>query len=77
MNFQLMSREKIKKYYENKIDDIADENKREELLDKLEEIDDLLFSLDFDIDEELENQESDYIEEAIDDYEMYIRSVRF
>ena len=57
-----MTRQEIIKFYENKIDDIVDENKREELLDKLEEIDDLLFSLDFDIDEELEHQESDYIE---------------
>lgn len=75
MNFQLMSREKIKEYYENKIDDIADKTKREELLDKLDEIDTLLHELDGDIDEELEKQEDNYIEDEIQDDYNYYREV--
>ena len=68
-------RNKLKKYYENLIDDIEDEKKREQLLDKLEEIDDELFELDYDIKNEIENQE--YIEDEIgNDYEFYLRSVR-
>lgn len=74
MNFQLMSRGKIKEYYENKIDDIADETKREELLDKLDDIDTLLLELDMNIDEEIENQE-DHIEDEIGDDYNYYRSV--
>ena len=57
-----MNRQQIVKYYENKIDDVADEQVREKLLDKLDEIDTLLLELDGDIDEEIENQESDYVE---------------
>ena len=69
-------RDKFKKYYENLIDDIADEDKREQLLDKLEELDDMIFELDYEIKEEIENQESDYIEDEIgDNYELYLRSV--
>lgn len=70
-------RDKFKKYYENLIDDIADEDKREQLLDKLEELDDMIFELDYEIKEEIENQESDYIEDEIgNDYELYLRTVR-
>ena len=70
-------RDKFKKYYENLIDDIADEEKREQLLDKLEEIDDMIFELDYEVKEEIENQESDYIEDEIgNDYELYLRTVR-
>ena len=68
-------RNKLKKYYENLIDDIEDEEKREQFLDKLEEIDDELFELDYDIKEEIGNQE--YIESELEnDYELYLRSVR-
>lgn len=68
-------RNKLKKYYENLIDDIEDEEKREQFLDKLEEIDDELFELDYDIKKEIENQE--YIESKLEtDYELYLRSVR-
>ena len=68
-------RNKLKKYYENLIDDIEDEEKKEQFLDKLEEIDDELFELDYDIKDEIENQE--YIEDEIgNDYEHYLRSVR-
>lgn len=70
-------RNKLKKYYENLIDDIEDGEKKEQFLDKLEEIDDMIFELDYDIKEEIENQESDYIEDEIgNDYEFYLRSVR-
>ena len=70
-----MNRLEMKKYYENKIDDIQDEHTREKFLDKLEEIDDMLFELDTKIDEEVENQE-DYIEDEIqDDYEYFRRVV--
>ena len=70
-------RDKFKKYYENLIDDIADEEKREQLLDKLEELDDMIFELDYEIKEEIENQESNYIEDEIgNDYELYLRTVR-
>ena len=70
-------RDKFKKYYENLIDDIEDEEKREQLLDKLEELDDMIFELDYEIKEEIENQESDYIEDEIgNDYELYLRTVR-
>lgn len=68
-------RNKLKKYYENLIDDIEDEEKKEQFLDKLEEIDDELFELDYDIKEEIGNQE--YIESELEnDYELYLRSVR-
>lgn len=68
-------RNKLKKYYENLIDDIEDEEKKEQFLDKLEEIDDELFELDYDIKKEIENQE--YIESKLEtDYELYLRSVR-
>lgn len=70
-----MTRQEIIKFYENKIDDIADETKREELLDKLDEIDTLLLELEGDIDEEIENQESDYIEDEVQDDYNYYRSV--
>lgn len=75
MNFQTINKENIVKYYENKIDDIADETKREELLDKLDEIDTLLLELDGDIDEELEKQEDNYIEDEIQDDYNYYREV--
>lgn len=71
MNFQTINRENIVKYYENKIDDIADETKRKELFKNLQEIEDLMISLDGEIDEELEYQE-DHIEDEIgDDYNLY------
>jgi len=66
MNFQLMSREKIIEYYENKIDDVADETKREELFKNLREVEDLMISLDGEIDEELEYQYN-----HIEDEEVY------
>ncbi len=66
MNFQTINRENIVKYYENKIDDIADETKREELFKNLQEIEDLMISLDGEIDKELEYQEA----EIIDDYAL-------
>lgn len=70
-----MTRQEIIKFYENKIDDIADETKREELLDKLDDIDTFLLELDGDIDEEIENQKDDYIEDEIQDDYNYYRSV--
>lgn len=67
-----MTRQDIIKFYENKIDDIADKTKREDLFKKLQEIEDLMILLDGEIDEELVNQESDYIEDEIqDDYNYY------
>ena len=54
-----MTKNEIYKFYESKIDDIQDEEKREKMLEKLEEIDTLLFELDSYIDEELEKQEYD------------------
>lgn len=62
-----MTRQEIIKFYENKIDDIADEDTREKLLDNLTE--------DVEIDEELENQEDDYIEDEIGYDYNYFRSV--
>ena len=56
-----INRNTIKQYYENLIDDIEDEETREKLLDDLEEIDDLLLLLESSIENELENQESDYL----------------
>ncbi len=50
-------RSKLKKYYENLIDDIEDEEVREEMLDRLEAIDDEIFELDYDIRARIENQE--------------------
>jgi len=72
-----MTRQDIIKFYENKIDDVADESVREELFKELAEIEEYLESIDNRIDDELENQESEYIEDEIGyDYEYYIRSVR-
>lgn len=68
-------RKKIKNYYENLIDDIKDEQKKEMLLDKLEEIDEELLELDCDINEEIESQKCT-IDEIGNDYEHYLRSVR-
>ena len=42
-------RQKIKDYYTNLIDDIEDEETRNQLLDRLEAIDDEIFELDYDI----------------------------
>lgn len=68
-------RKKIKNYYENLIDDIKDEQKKEMLLDKLEEIDEELLELDCDISEEIESQKCT-TDEIGNDYEYYLRSVR-
>lgn len=68
-------RKKIKNYYENLIDDIKDEQKKEMLLDKLEEIDEELLELDCDISEEIESQKCT-TDEIDNDYEYYLRSVR-
>lgn len=56
-----INRYEIRQYYENLIDDIENEDVRENLLDNLEEIDDLLLLLESNIEKELENQESDYL----------------
>ena len=56
-----INRNEIRRYYENIIDDIENEDVRENLLDNLEEIDDLLLLLESNIEKELENQESDYL----------------
>lgn len=50
-------REKLKKYYENLIEDIEDEEIREVMLDRLEAIDDEIFELDYDIRTRIEEQE--------------------
>lgn len=50
-------REELKKYYENLIDDLENEEVREVMLDRLEEIDDEIFELDYDIRVRIENQE--------------------
>ena len=71
-----MNRQEIVKFYENKIDDIADETKREDLFKKLQEIEDLMISLDGEIDEELEYQE-DHIEDDVDDYDWKIKNQLF
>ena len=68
-----MTRNDIYHFYTNKIDDVADEDVREKLFDKLEELDEILLSLDCTIDEELEYQE-DHIENDEFDYN-YFRSV--
>ena len=52
-----MYKEKVYKYYQNQIDNINDEEKRDKLLDMLEDIDTMLFELETDIDEEIEEQE--------------------
>ena len=56
-----MTNNEIIKYYENRIDDIENEDIKKDLLDKLSDIEDLLNGLDVDIDKELENQEADYL----------------
>lgn len=56
-----MTIKEIIKYYENRIDDIEDGDIKKDLLDKLSDVEDLLNSLDIDIDKELENQEADYL----------------
>ena len=67
-----MTRQEIIKFYENKIDDIADEKTREQLFDKLEQLNDIMFDLDTDIENELENQYTDYDDEfGQDDEFMY------
>ena len=53
-------REKFKKFYENLIDDISDEEVRDKMLERLEAIDDEIFELDYDIEKEIENQEIEY-----------------
>lgn len=58
-------RNQLKKYYKNLIDDIQDENVREQMLDRLEAIDEEVFSLDYDIRQKIEEQESDYIDNNI------------
>lgn len=50
-------RAKFYKFYKNLIDDIADETKREEFMQKLDDIDIEILSLDTDIEEEMERQE--------------------
>lgn len=61
-----MNRSEIIRFYENKIDDIKDEEKREGLLDKLEELEDMMLELDTDIEEEIDKQETKYI----NDYDL-------
>ena len=56
----------IIKFYEIKIDDISDEDTREKLLEKLEEVYDMLMEIDFKIDEELENQEAEMGDVSLD-----------
>ena len=70
----MMNRQEIIRFYKNKIDDVSDETKREELFKQLDEIEELLISLDVEIDEELKYQE-DHIEDEIDDDYNYYRSV--
>lgn len=68
-----MTRQEIKRFYENKIDDIQDEETKNRLLDKLEEVDDIILELDTEIEEELENQVQDYVEDEIQgDYNFYL-----
>jgi hypothetical protein len=56
-----MNRVEIIKYYDNMIDDIADEELREKLTDELTEIDEQLFSLDCEIEKAIDEQEADYL----------------
>lgn len=73
-----MTKNEIKVFYIRKIDDIQDEVKKEELLDKLEEVDQLLFEIDSDIEEELENQDSDYLptqKEYFEDFESVRKEI--
>ena len=72
-----MTRQEIMKFYDNKIDDIADKVKREEMLTKLNQLYDILFELDTEIEQELEHQESDYIEDEVNDnYNYYVETVK-
>ena len=50
-------KEKLVEFYENLINDVADERKREEFFGILNKIDEDLSSLDYSLGEELENQE--------------------
>lgn len=50
-------RKKLYQFYENLIDDIKDEDIRDELMDRLEGIDDEIFELDYDIRASIEAQE--------------------
>lgn len=52
-------RAKFYNFYKNLIDDIADEKKREEFMQRLDDIDVKILSLDCDIEEEIENQEDE------------------
>lgn len=52
-----MYKDKVCEFYKNKIDDVKDEEVKEKLLERLEAIEDDLFLLEMDIDEEVENQE--------------------
>lgn len=70
-----MTRQDIIRFYENKIDDIADENVRKELFKQLAEIEEYLEAIDIKIDDELEKQEDDYIEDEIGYDYNYYRSV--
>lgn len=58
-----MNRQEIVRFYENKIDDVKDENKREELYKELTDIENMMISLDGEIDKELKEQETEYIDE--------------
>lgn len=71
-----MTRQDITNFYGNKIDDIADETKREELLEKLDEIDTMLLELEIDIGKELEYQKNQIEDEIQDNYELYVRTIR-
>lgn len=50
-------RKKLYQFYQNLIDDIKDEDIREKMLDRLEEIDDEIFELDYDVRARIEIQE--------------------
>lgn len=60
-------RKEIRKFYENLIDDVEDETIKDEMLDRFEAIDDELYSLEHDIELEIEKQE---YEELPSSYEL-------
>lgn len=70
-----MNREKTIRFYENMISDIRNESLREELLEKLEEIDTLILDLEMAIEDEVEYQDNHIEDEIGYDYELFRRSI--
>lgn len=72
-----MTRTEIYDYYESKINNIEDEDKKDRLYELLEELDEFLYGFEIAIRKEIEKKNSAYLDNVIDyDYEKFIRSVR-